>query len=100
LSETRFTHSWSGRIAFPRDQMPHLGVLDGIHFALGYSGSGVAMAPYLGHKIALKVLGSAEGDTALDGVPFPTIPLHRGRPWFLPVLDLCYRVRDRLEGSA
>lgn len=99
LAETRFTHSWSGRIAFPRDQMPHIGMIDGIYFALGYSGSGVAMAPYLGHKVALKVLGSAEGRTAFDDVPFPAIPFHRGRPWFLPLLDLGYRVRDRLEGS-
>ncbi len=99
LAETRFTHSWSGRIAFPRDQMPHIGAIDGIYFALGYSGSGVAMAPYLGHKVALKVLGSADGRTAFDDVPLPTIPFHRGRPWFLPFLDLWYRVRDRMEGS-
>jgi len=100
MAETRFTHSWNGRIAFPRDHMPHIGVLDGIYFALGYSGSGVAMAPYLGHKLALKVLGDADGRTAFDDVPFPAIPFHRGRPWFLPALDLVYRIRDRLEGSS
>lgn len=99
LAETRFTHSWSGRIAFPRDQMPHIGDIDGLYFALGYSGSGVALAPYLGHKVALKALGAADGRTAFDDMPFPTIPFHRGRPWFLPALDLWYRVRDRLEGS-
>jgi glycine/D-amino acid oxidase-like deaminating enzyme len=99
LAETRFTHSWSGRIAFPRDQMPHIGAQDGLYFALGYSGSGVALAPYLGHKAALKVLGEADGRTAFDDVPFPTIPFHRGRPWFLPFLDFWYRVRDRMEGS-
>jgi len=99
LAETRMTHSWSGRIAFPRDQMPHIGSIDGIYFALGYSGSGVAMAPYLGHKVALKVLGSADGHTAFDDVPFAPIPFHRGRPWFLPFLDIGYRIRDRMEGS-
>ncbi len=99
LAETRFTHSWSGRIAFPRDQMPHVGAIDGIHFALGYSGSGVAMAPYLGHKVALKVLGAADGRTAFDDIPLTAIPFHRGRPWFLPFLDIGYRIRDRLEGS-
>lgn len=99
LVETRFTHSWAGRIAFPRNQMPHIGAIDGIYFALGYSGSGVALAPYLGHKVALKVLGSTDGHTAFDDVPFPTIPFHRGRPWFLPFLEIWYRVRDRMEGS-
>ena len=100
LAQTRLTHSWSGRIAFPRDQMPHIGVAGGIHYALGYSGSGVAMAPYFGHKVALKVLGAADGQTAFDTVPFPAIPFHRGRPWFLPLLDVSYRVRDWMEGSA
>ncbi|HEY5598211.1 MAG TPA: FAD-binding oxidoreductase [Kiloniellales bacterium] len=99
MTETRFSHSWSGRIAFPRDQMPHIGTVDGIYYALGYSGSGVAMAPYLGHKVALKVLGSDEGRTAFDEVPFRPIPFHRGRPWFLPLLDVGYRIRDRMEGS-
>jgi glycine/D-amino acid oxidase-like deaminating enzyme len=99
LAETRITHSWSGRIAFPRDQMPHIGVASGIHYALGYSGSGVAMAPHLGHKVALKVLGAAGAQTAFDTVPLPVIPFHRGRPWFLPLLDVSYRVRDWMEGS-
>jgi hypothetical protein len=45
------------------------------------------------------VLGAAEGRTAFDAVPFPAIPFHRGRPWFLPLLDVSYRVRDWMEGS-
>ncbi len=100
LAEVKVSHSWTGFLAFPRDMMPHLGVRDGIHFALGYSGSGVAMAPYLGHKIALKLLGDAEGATGFDGIPFRAIPFYGGRPWFLPFYDLYYRLLDRIEGSA
>jgi len=100
LAGVRLSHAWSGYVCFPRDQMPQIGVRDGIHFALGYSGSGVAMAPYLGHKVALKLLGDRAGATAFDDRPFPPIPFYAGRPWFLPFLDLYYRMRDRLEGSA
>jgi len=100
LANVRVSHSWSGYVCFPRDHMPQIGEHEGIHFALGYSGSGVAMAPYLGHKVALKVLGDRDGATAFDTRPFPPIPFYAGRPWFLPFLDLYYRMRDRVEGSA
>lgn len=100
LSEVKISHSWRGHIAFPRDKMPHLGQYEGLYFATGYCGSGVAMAPYLGHKIALKMLGLADGACAFDGTSFSTIPFLGGRPWVLPVLDLYYRALDRIEGSA
>ena len=37
------THAWTGRVAFSFNYLPHLGTLDGLHYALGYSGTGVAM---------------------------------------------------------
>jgi glycine/D-amino acid oxidase-like deaminating enzyme len=99
LSDVKVTHAWRGFVAFSRDMLPHLGRHDGLHYALGYNGSGVAMAPYLGHKIALQVLGRPEGRSPFDATPFPTIPFYTGRPWFLPALELAYRWRDRREGS-
>lgn len=88
------THSWTGFVAYTRDRLPHLGKLDGVHYALGYSGSGVAMAPYLGHKAALKALGSDEGRTPLDDARFAAFPLYTGRPWFLPLANLWFRAMD------
>lgn len=99
LADVKVTHSWTGFVAMTRDQLPHVGAHEGIHFALGYNGSGVAMAPYLGYKVAQKVLGAAEGRTAFDHASFTPVPFYGGRPWFLPVMDAYYRVRDRLEGS-
>ncbi|MFQ5775511.1 MAG: NAD(P)/FAD-dependent oxidoreductase [Kiloniellaceae bacterium] len=99
LATVEISHAWRGFVAFSRDHVPHVGVADGIHFALGYNGSGVAMAPYLGHKVALKLLGSPDGATAFDDLAFRAIPFHGGRPWFLPFLDLYYRMLDRIEGS-
>ena len=36
--------------------LPSLSCNEGTYSAMGYSGNGVAMAPYLGHKAALKIL--------------------------------------------
>jgi glycine/D-amino acid oxidase-like deaminating enzyme len=99
LSNVEVTHAWRGFVAFSRDYLPHLGRRDGLHYALGYNGSGVAMAPFLGHKIALQVLGRAEGRSPFDATAFPAIPFYSGRPWFLPPMELAYRWRDHREGS-
>jgi glycine/D-amino acid oxidase-like deaminating enzyme len=99
LAAVRSSHSWRGFVAFSRDYLPHLGRRDGVHFALAYNGSGVAMAPYLGYKVAQKVLGRSEGDSPFDATPFRAIPFYTGRPWFLPAVELAYRWRDRREGS-
>ena len=61
------------------------------HFSMGYSGSGVAMAPYLGAKIAYRALGDPRGETAFSQTTFGTHPMHWGRPWFRLPLDLWYR---------
>ena len=72
-----------GFVGYTFDKMPHIGVRDGLHYAMGYCGSGIAMGSYLGHKIAHKLLGHGEGDTAFDDLPFQTRPLYYGKPWFL-----------------
>jgi glycine/D-amino acid oxidase-like deaminating enzyme len=96
LGQARISHSWMGFVAYTFDHLPHLGVHDGLHFAMGYCGTGVAMASWLGHKVALKVLGAPEGATAFDDLAFPTRPFYRGTPWFLAGAVLYYRLRDQL----
>ncbi|MEM8791698.1 MAG: FAD-binding oxidoreductase [Pseudomonadota bacterium] len=94
LKGVGFSHSWRGRTGFTFDFLPHVGETDGVWHAMGYSGSGNAMAPYLGHKAALLMAGDAEGKTAFTKTGFPTRWWHRGRPWFLPFADLMFRGRD------
>lgn len=96
LAGVKVTHSWTGFVAFTFDKLPHTGVREGIHYAMGYCGSGVAMATYLGHKTALRVLGSPEAATPLEGLEFPTRPFYTGNPWFLPLVAFTYRWADRL----
>ena len=97
LRSVRISHSWTGFIAFSRDTLTHIGERNGIHFALACNGSGVAMAPYAGHKAALKLLGSADGRTAFDDHQLRAYPLYSGRPWFMPAVDLYYRLADWRE---
>jgi len=94
LGKVAITHVWSGRTGFTFSFLPHVGQIDGVWYAMGYSGSGNAMAPWLGHKAACAMLGDAEGETAFRKTPFPTRAWHRGRPWFLPAADVLFRARD------
>lgn len=97
LSSYGVTHSWMGRVAYTFDELAHTGVHDGIHYAMGYCGSGVSMASYLGKRLGQKVLGLAEGKTAFDDLPNPTRPFYTGNPWFLPATVAWYRRQDRIQ---
>lgn len=97
LAGVRISHAWTGNVAFTFDYLPHMGVLDGLHYCMGCNGSGIAMASYLGHATGRKILGGANRVNAFDGRDFPTRPLYGGTPWFLPVLGGYYRLRDRID---
>ncbi len=95
LDSAAISHAWSGYVAYSFDELAHTGCHDGVHYALGYCGSGVSMASFLGMRTAQKVLGLAEGRTAFDDIPHPTRPLYFGKPWFLPAAVAWYRYKDR-----
>jgi glycine/D-amino acid oxidase-like deaminating enzyme len=100
LAASRISHSWGGFVAYTFDALPHLGRhTDGIHYCMGYCGSGVSLAPYFGTRLAQQILGKAEGRTALDGLAFQTRPLYWGNPWFLPAVVAYYRMRDRFSAA-
>lgn len=96
LAKVGISHSWNGFVAYTFDTLAHIGRHEGVHYAMGYCGSGVSMASYLGTRIGQQVLGRPEGKTALDAVRFPTRPLYRGTPWFLGPTVAFYRLRDNL----
>ena len=100
LAGTRISHAWSGFCAGTFDLYPHVGELDGLHYAMGYCFAGVPAGTYLGHKAALAMMGSPEARTAFHGRPFPTRWFYTGRPWFMPAVMAHYRRQDRLGDSA
>jgi glycine/D-amino acid oxidase-like deaminating enzyme len=96
LTGVRVTHSWTGRLGFSFDLLPHIGQIDGIHYALGYSGHGVALSIHLGREVARLLAGTDQRS------PFAEIEherhfFYRGTPWFLPLAAGFYRLRDRLS---
>ena len=97
LANVGLSHSWFGMIAYTFDRVPHVGKVDGFHYAGGYCGSGVVMATWLGSKVAHRILGSAEGKTVFAEIPHPTHPLYYGRPWFLPLVQAGYQLTDLWE---
>ena len=97
LRDVRLTHAWTGNVAFTFDGLPHLGEHDGVDYAAGCQGSGVAMMSWLGHQAGLKLAGAANARFAMDGLPTPTIPAYRGTPWFLPLVGEFMRTRDRVD---
>ena len=100
LRDVKLTHAWTGMVAFTFDGLPHIGVQDGVHYAAGCQGSGVAMATWLGHNAAMKMAGAANERFALDGLNFPTRPTYTGNPWFLPLVGTWYQLRDKLDRMA
>jgi len=95
LKDTRIEFAWGGTLDFCFDTMPHAGEADGVHYALGYAGHGVAMATYLGAKVAEQIAGLS-GEIPFAGIPFPSAPmrLYNGKPWFLPLAGAYYKVLD------
>jgi glycine/D-amino acid oxidase-like deaminating enzyme len=95
LADATIEYVWGGTLDFTFDIMPHAGQMDGIYYAVGYAGHGVAMATYQGQKIAELMAGDAP-DNPFVGIPFPGAPLglYNGKPWFLPFAGAWYKILD------
>ncbi|SEK30080.1 Glycine/D-amino acid oxidase [Roseovarius azorensis] len=99
LAGTRLSHSWRGYTGYTFSHMPYVGQHEGLHYAMGFSGSGTVMAPWLGSKAAYRAMGDARGQTAYAATTLSRSWLHPGeRPHFLRAANLWYRqVVDRVE---
>jgi glycine/D-amino acid oxidase-like deaminating enzyme len=100
LSDAKLEYVWGGTLDFAFDIMPHAGQIDGMYYAVGYAGHGVAMATYQGQKMAELIAAQATaGETPENpfvGIPFPGAPLglYNGTPWFLPFAGAWYKFLD------
>lgn len=95
LRDARVEYVWGGTLDFAFDIMLHAGQMDGMYYAVGYAGHGVAMATYQGQKIAELMAGDKPENPFVD-IPFPGAPLglYNGKPWFLPLAGAWYKVLD------
>ncbi len=101
---------WSGLVGYSFDHAPHIGQRDGLDYAMGYCGSGVARATYFGTKLGYKILGQTDagqtdavhpdaehaekGRTSFDDLDFMTKPLYTGNPWFMPAVLQWHKMLD------
>ena len=98
LEGASVTHGWSGNIGYTFDELPHLGETpDGVHYAMGYCGTGVSRSIYFGNKIALKILGDPSGQTEFDEIDFPSHPFHAFANSAVPLMEGVYRVKDKFN---
>jgi glycine/D-amino acid oxidase-like deaminating enzyme len=95
LRDVKVEYVWGGTLDFAFDIMPHAGQLDGIYYAVGYAGHGVAMATWQGQKMAELIAGDKPENPFVD-IPFPGAPLglYGGKPWFLPFAGAWYKFLD------
>jgi len=92
LRDVRIGHVWSGYTGFSFRQMPHVGLRDGVAYAMGFSGSGTVMAPYLGAQAGWLAVGDSRAATAYQETHLARHVLHCfDRPHFLRAADLWYR---------
>ncbi len=100
LARVEISHAWTGRCAATDDMFPHVGSHHGVHFALGYCFSGLAMAPYLGHKAAMRILGDQEAArTLFMKDDLRQVPWLKRQSWLIPLAMQYYRMREPLRKS-
>lgn len=94
LADVKLSHVWTGQCAGTFDMMPHIGCHDGIWYGMGYNFAGVPMGSFFGLKIAQRILGLPVEASAFEQAAFPTLPLYRGSPWFLPLAMRYFAWKD------
>jgi glycine/D-amino acid oxidase-like deaminating enzyme len=95
LRDAKIDYVWGGTLDFAFDIMPHAGQIEGVYYALGYAGHGVAMATWQGQKMAELIAGE-KLDNPFINISFPGAPLglYNGKPWFLPFAGAWYKFLD------
>lgn len=96
--ETEF--AWHGNVCLSRNLTPFVGEvpgMDGVYAAMGWHGSGIAMASLSGEKIAGMITGSLKREDLPAALqkPFRKFPLPVFRKLYLQGAYLLYGLRDR-----
>jgi glycine/D-amino acid oxidase-like deaminating enzyme len=96
LAGIAIDYCWGGLVDMTSDRYPRAGYQDGLWYAMGYSGHGAQLSTHLGMTIADAMLGR-EDRNPMKGVHWPAVPGHFGKPWFLPLVGMYYKMLDRIQ---
>lgn len=94
LAGVAVTHAWGGSVAITMDRLPHVGRLAGAWYATGCNGSGVSLNTWLGHRVALAMLGLGDPPSFAE-LPHRAVPLWSWRNAYLPVVSRWFAWQDR-----
>ncbi len=96
LAGVKIDYQWSGLVAMTMDQLPHVGELeDGVFFAAGYNGTGVAMSSQMGRYLSMLTRGEMP-ELGLLGRPLAPIPLHAFTKPAIKIVTAWYQLLDAL----
>jgi glycine/D-amino acid oxidase-like deaminating enzyme len=93
LEDAEITHTWSGTVGVTFDLLPHIGTIDGVWYAMGYSGHGVGLSTYLGREVG-RIVGGAQDGCVFSEIDPATRFFYRNHPWFLPFAARLYDTLD------
>jgi len=90
------THVWTGKLGISFDRLPHAGRLDGIWFANGYCGHGLANGSYLGYEIGKAMAGKGPSSLIME-VNYPRYFFASLDKLFIPPVSMWFRFVDWRE---
>lgn len=77
LRQVRWTHGWSGQVAYTPDHYPHIHEPDeNVLVCLGYNGRGVAMSSAMGPELARRIIGGRSVEIDMPVTTIKEIPFH------------------------
>jgi glycine/D-amino acid oxidase-like deaminating enzyme len=96
LANVEIDYCWGGLVGCTQDRYPRAGSSDGVIYGMGYSGHGAQMSTLIGNVLADIAMGRKDTNP-LDGLAWRAVPMHTGKPWFLPIVGAYYRMKDMLS---
>ena len=96
MAEVDLDYCWGGMVGMTKDRYPRAGEADGMLYGMGYSGHGAQMSTLMGQVLADMAMGRTDTNP-LDGLSWPKVPLHSGKPWFLPLVGMYFGLKDRIS---
>jgi gamma-glutamylputrescine oxidase len=94
LKNAKLTHCWTGSGAMTSNRLQQIGSLNGVYYAVGCKGSGVAIMPYLGKLAAERMLGIRTSLTLFETSRFGRFPPYDNYPWFVSIAVAGYEMMD------
>ncbi len=94
LAGVPLTHTWTGKLGITFDLMPHIGRINGIHYAYGYNGHGISIASNLGREVGELIAGQRSSSRFME-IYHPRFFFAAYETLYLPFVAQWYRFLDR-----